>query len=114
MGKSAAFMMVGGIVDPGAGQPGAVVAFVAVSGGRSGSRLFKVEGRASAPVVRELEASTTVDLSRFNREMQAELEPAVEAIHEAGGKAAIAKPNPAWVCKQVREHLQATEGLSVD
>jgi hypothetical protein len=114
MAKSGAFMLVGGIVDPGAGQPGAVVAFVAVSGGRAGSRLFRVEGRASAPVVRELQATTTVDIGRFNHEMQSELQPAVLAVEEAGGKAAIAKPNPAWVCKQVRDHLQATEGLSID
>jgi hypothetical protein len=113
MVKPTAFMLVGGIVDPGAGQPGGVVAFVAVSGGAKGSRLFKVEGRTDAPTVRELESTTTVDLGRFAHDMQGELEPAVRAVEEAGGKAGIAKPNQAWVCKQVRDHLQATEGLSI-
>jgi hypothetical protein len=64
--------------------------------------------------VRELESKTTVDIGRFNHEMQSELQPAIQAIEEAGGKAAIAKANPAWVCKQVRDHLQATEGLTID
>ena len=54
MSQPKARMLAGGIVEPGAGAPGAVVAFVAVSGGPKGSRLFKIEGTASEPVVREL------------------------------------------------------------
>ena len=78
-------MLVGGIVEPGAGAPGAVVAYVAVSGGPAGSRLFKVEGSAKAPVVSELPSATTVDLGRFDRDAQVELRPAIEAIEAAGG-----------------------------
>jgi hypothetical protein len=107
-------MLVGGIVEPGAGQPGAVIAYVAVSLGALGSRLFKVEGSASAPEVTELDAATTVDLSQFDREAQNQLNPAVRAILATGGQASIARPSPEWVCAQVRRRLQATEGLVVE
>lgn len=107
-------MLAGGIVEPGAGAAGAVVAFVAVSGFPSGSRLFRVEGPASAPAVREIEAATTIDLGRFDREAAEELAPALAEIAARGGVGAIARPAPAWVAAQVRAHLERTEGLHVD
>ena len=107
-------MLAGGIVEPGAGAPGAVVAFVAVSGGPRGSRLFKVDGSASDPLVRELPSATTIDLGRFDRDAEAELRPAVAAIERAGGLSAIARPAAAWVCGHVQRHLLATEGLHVE
>lgn len=107
-------MLAGGIVEPGGGTVGAVVAFVAVSGFRSGSRLFKVHGSASAPAVTELPPATTIDLGRFDREARDELEPALRAIEERGGKGAITSPSPAWVCGQVRAHLRASEGIEVE
>lgn len=106
-------MLAGGIVEPGCGTPGGVVAFVAVSVGVAGSRMFKVEGPADAPTVRELEGATTIDLGRMQREVELELRPAVAAIVAAGGKAAVARPAPAWVCGKVREHLKATESLDI-
>jgi len=107
-------MLAGGIVEPGGGSPGGVVAFVAVSAGVSGSRLFKVEGPADAPVVRELEGATTIDLNRMQRDAERELRPVLEAIQALGGKAALARPSAAWVCARVREHLKLTEGLALD
>lgn len=107
-------MLAGGIVEAGAGAPGAVVAFVAVSGSPSGSRMFRVDGPADAPVVRELDAATTIDLSRFDRDAQRDLEPALAAIAARGGIAAVARPSPAWVCGVVRVHLERTEGLHID
>jgi hypothetical protein len=107
-------MLVGGIVEPGAGTPGAVVAYVAVSGGPQGSRLFKVDGPASGPSVVELESATTVDLGRFDRDVQNELNPAMRALAAVGGQPAIARPAPAWVCGHVRQHLKVTEGLDVE
>src|SRR5262245_58150700 len=107
-------MLAGGIVEPGAGTPGAVIAYVAVSGGVQGSRLFKVDGPASAPVVQELPPATTVDLGRFDREAQRELQPAIRALEALGGKGAIARPSPAWVCGHVKAHLKAAEGLDVE
>ena len=107
-------MLAGGIVEPGAGASGAVVAFVAVSGAPFGSRLFRVEGPASAPSVREIEAATTIDLGRFDREAQEELAPAVAEIVARGGVASVARPSPAWVAGHVRAHLERTEGLHID
>lgn len=85
-----------------------------MSGFPSGSRLLRVEGPASAPAVRELEAATTIDLGRFDREAAAELAPALAEIEARGGISAIARPSPAWVAAQVRAHLERTEGLHVD
>jgi hypothetical protein len=107
-------MLAGGIVEPGAGQPGSVSAYVAYSGGRGTSRLFKVQGRIDAPLVAELDAATTVDLGRFRREVSEDLQPAVVAITSRGGAASVADPKPEWVADIVRRHLQAAEGLEVD
>jgi len=107
-------MLAGGIVAPGAGAPGAVIAYVAVSGGMTGSRLFKVDGPANAPRVAELPSATTIDLGRFDRDAQRELDPAIATIEAQGGKAAIARPNPGWVCGHVKAHLKASEGLEIE
>ena len=107
-------MMVGGIVEPGAGTAGAVVAYVVVSGGLDASRLFKVDGAASEPRVTELEGATTIDLSRFERDAQNELYPALRASHASGGHAAIAQPSAAWVCGVVKAHLKRVEGVDVE
>jgi hypothetical protein len=100
-------------VKPGAGSPGALVAFVAVNFGVDGSRLFKLHGPADAPRVEELAGATTIDLGRFRRELEQDLEPALEAIRAQGGTAAITEPAADWVCSKVREHL-ATEGITLD
>lgn len=107
-------MLAGGIVEPGAGAPGAVVAYVAVSGGPRGSRLFRVDGPASQPAVRELPPATTIDLGRFDHDARAELEPALGAIEARGGKGAVTRPAPAWVCSHVRAHLKAAEGIDIE
>jgi len=107
-------MLAAGIVEPGAGSPGAVVAFVAVNFGVDGSRLFKVAGPTTAPTVEELPGATTVDLGRFNRELEQELQPAVDAIVALGGAAAITRPASDWVCQQVRSHLDEAEGIVLD
>ncbi len=107
-------MLASGIVEPGAGSPGAVVAFVAVNFGLDGSRLFKLAGPTTAPVVEKLANATTVDLGRFTRELEQELQPAVDAIAALGGAAAITRPAADWVCQQVRAHLQEHEGIEID
>jgi hypothetical protein len=101
-------------VEPGVGASGAVVAYVAVSGGPRGSRLFRVDGPASQPVVRELPPATTIDIGRFDLDAREELEPALQSIEALGGKGAVSRPAPAWVCSHVRAHLKASEGLDVD
>ncbi|EYF04220.1 hypothetical protein [Chondromyces apiculatus] len=111
---SKARMLAGGLVEPGAGVPGAVIAYVAVSGGTQGSRLFRVEGPSSMPGVEELPSATTIDLGRFDRDAQELLAPALTAIEERGGRGAITRPSPAWVCSVVRAYLRSAEGLEVD
>ncbi len=107
-------MLVAGIVEPGAGSPGAVVAFVAVNFGLEGSRLFKVAGPTTAPRVEELPGATTVDLGRFNRELEQELQPVIDAIKALGGAAAVTRPAAEWVCRQVRNYLKEHEGIDID
>jgi hypothetical protein len=107
-------MLAGGIVEPGGGSPGAVVAFVAVAGGPTGSRMFKVEGPADAPRVAELPPETTIDLGRMQRDVASELQPALDAIAALGGKAAITVPAAAWVCDVLRRHLEETEDVVLD
>ena len=107
-------MLAGGLVEPGAGTPGGVVAYVAVSGSPQGSRLFKLTGPANAPVVEELPSATTIDLGRFDRDARDELEPAVIAIEKLGGKTAVTRPAPAWVCGHIRAHLRDREGIEID
>ena len=107
-------MLAGGIVEPGAGQPGSVSAYVACSGVRGQSRLFKVQGRIDTPLVAELDAATTVDLGRFRREVSEDLQPAVVAITTRGGTASVADPKPEWVADVVRRHLRNSEGVEVE
>jgi hypothetical protein len=106
-------MLVGGIVEPGAGAPGGVVAFVAVNLGVEGSRLFKVNGSPGSPVVQELPSATTVNLATFREALETELALSIAAIEELGGTGAIAQPSADWVCEQVRQHLAAS-GVSLD
>ncbi len=106
-------MLAGGIVEPGVGQPGAVSAYVAYNAGRA-SRLFKVQGPADAPEVTELDAATTVDATRFRREVGEDVAPALAAIEQAGGRGAVAVPSARWVTDVVRRHLRAAEAVEVD
>ena len=107
------FMLAGGIVEPGAGRPGRVSAFVAYNPGPGQSRMFKVSGPADAPVVTELPAQTTVDLGHFRKVLEDELQPEVQAIHAVGGAAAVAVPRAEWVADRVRRHLADTEGTTI-
>ena len=105
MGKF--YMLAGGVVEPGAGNPGAVSAFVAYNPSPSESRLFKVEGPTDGPRVVELPSATTVDLGRFKQEVERELEPVRAKIVESGGAAAIASPKADWVNEIVQQHIDS-------
>jgi hypothetical protein len=107
-------MLTGGIVEPRAGGAGAVVAYVAVSGGPQGSRLFRVDGPAGAPLVHELSPETTIDLQHFAREMERELLPMLEEARRSGGVAAMTTPKPAWIAGVVRAFLKESEGFDVE
>ena len=101
-------MLSGGIVE----AEGTVSAYVVLSAGHA-SRLFKVKGTGDAMVVTELQAATTIDLRRFEREVTADLEPTLEALKARGLSATIATPAKDWVCGLVREHLKTNQGLDV-
>jgi len=107
-------VLAGGIVEGGAGQIGAVSAYVAFRGPMGQSRLFKVQGRTDAPRVCELDAATTVDLGRFRREVEEDLLPEVVAITSQGGTTAIAEPKSEWVAGVVKRHLNQAEGIDID
>jgi hypothetical protein len=106
MGKF--YMLAGGMVEPGATNPGAVSAFVAYNPSASVSRLFKVEGPADQPRVLELPSATTVDLGRFRTQVQDELAPVVSSINGQGGKASITSPKADWVNAIVQQHIDSS------
>jgi hypothetical protein len=102
-------MLAGGIVEPGAGKPGAVSAYVALSAGRA-SRLFKVQGPTDNPRVVELDQATTIDLARFQLEVARDLEPALYEIRSRGGATGISAPSSTWVCDVVRAYAEPASG----
>jgi hypothetical protein len=106
MGKF--YMLAGGIVEPGAGNPGAVSAIVAYNPSPSVSRLFKVDGPTTEPRVAELPSATTVDLGRFRAEVHGELQPVVDQIAAQGGAAAITSPKADWVNAIVQKHIDSS------
>jgi hypothetical protein len=104
-------MLAGGIVEPGGGHPGSVSAYVVLSAAPA-SRLFRVRGPSNEAEVTELPSATTIDLQRFKRELEEDLQPALAQLRALGGAAAIAMPKADWVCGIVRDHLKK-EGLDV-
>jgi hypothetical protein len=106
-------MLAGGIVEPGDGREATVSAYVALSAGRQ-SRLFRVSGPAAGAKVTELPTATTVDATRFQRELEVDLAPALVAARATGTKVHITRPKDAWVTGLVREHLKTSEGLAID
>ena len=104
------YVLAGGIVE---GRPGRVSAFVAYNPKPGVSRLFKVQGSAAKPEVSELPAATTVDLGRFRKTLQEELEPALAEITALGGTASIVSPRADWISEVVGRHLKSTEGIDL-
>lgn len=94
-------MMAGGEV----GAEGArrVSAYVVLSAGTK-SRVFKVHGAEPELRVEELQAQTTFDIRRFQREI-------VDDLPDAGK--GMKKPEADWICGIVRAHLKNAEGIDV-
>ena len=99
-------------VVKGPSGPRAISAYVALSAGPQ-SRVFRVRGAADAPFVEELPAATTLDVRRFQVELQDDLRPALDALREEGHPASVEACGPDTSASAVREHLKATEGLDV-
>src|SRR5580658_95014 len=77
-----------------------VSAYVVLAEGPK-SRLFKVGGKKSAPVIEELDAATTLDLKRFRDEVTKDLE----------GLGPVRAADATWACEVVRVHLRVDLGV---
>jgi hypothetical protein len=106
-------MLAGGIVEQGGGLPGMASAYVVLSAGRK-SRLFKVHGPVDALRVDELPAATTIDLQRFQRELESDLMPLLLGARAVGGAAAMATPSEESIFDAVRGHLKTHEGFEIN
>ena len=101
-------MLAGGIVEPGRGEEGVASAYVVLSAGPN-SRIFKVHGPTNALKVVELAGATTLDLQRFQRELEADLMPLLLSARAVGGAAALATPAEAFICAAVEFYLKAQD-----
>jgi hypothetical protein len=106
-------VLAAGVVKVPRGGPRAVSAYVVLSAGPK-SRVFRVRGAADAPVVEELEPATTLDVRRFQAELQADLQPTVDDLRAKGEPAHVELSRPEWLAAFVRKHLKATENLDVE
>jgi hypothetical protein len=98
-------VLTAGIVECGAGRPGMLSAYVVLNEGRA-SRLFKVRGFADTAIVTELDAATTIDISRFRRELADDLEPLIAELRAQGSAPSITVPKPEWVTGIVERYLR--------
>jgi hypothetical protein len=106
-------VLASGMVQEPGGAPLAVSAYVVLSAGTA-SRIFRVRGPGRAPSVEELPAATTIDIRRFQIELQADLQGDLDALRAKGHPAHVEPSSPEWVCSFVRAHLQTSEGAEVE
>jgi hypothetical protein len=106
-------VLASGMVQEPGGAPLGVSAYVVLSAG-SASRIFRVRGPGRSPKVEELPAATTIDVRRFQNELQADLQGDLETLRAKGHPAHVQPSSPEWLCAFVRAHLLETEGLQVD
>ena len=96
-----------------AGAERALSAYVVLSAGAA-TRVFRVRGPTSALAVEELPSATTLDIRRFQTELDEDLQPALRAARSSDPKARIELSHPEWVTGVVRKHLKDAEGVDVD
>jgi hypothetical protein len=106
-------VLASGVVKVPKGGPRALSAYVVLSAGAK-SRVFRVRGPADAPAIEELPAATTLDVKRFQSELQNDLQPALDEVRAEGHPAHIELSRPEPVIAHVRKHLKATEDLDVE
>jgi hypothetical protein len=106
-------VLASGMVQEPGGAPLAVSAYVVLSAGPA-SRIFRVRGPGRAPKVEELPAATTIDIRRFQLDLQADLQHDLDGVRAKGHPAHIEPSSPEWVCTFVRAHLLTTEGTEVE
>jgi len=87
----------------------ALSAYLVLSAGAK-SRVFRVRGTADAPAIEELPPATTLDVKRFQTDLEDDLKPALAEGHPAH----VELSRHDWVAAIVRKHLKATEGVDVE
>jgi hypothetical protein len=108
MGKL--WMVAGRQVNGGDGKE-RLGAYVVLSAGRM-SRIFAVRGTTSSAEVTELPSATTIDMKRFESELEKDLR--LEAGVSGAQAAPATRPSEAWVCGAVRTHLKKAENLDIE
>lgn len=107
-------VLAAGVVKaPKGGGIRALSAYVVLSAGPK-SRVFRVRGTPDAPSVEEMPAATTLDIKRFQTELQNDLQPALDELRMQGHPAHVELSRADWVCAFVRRHIKTTEGVDVD
>jgi hypothetical protein len=92
-------VMAGGQILQGDGRW--ICAFVALSAGRK-SRIFRVQGQPKSLIIQELEAETTVDISRFKQEV-------ADTLALVDSQEQVQKPDTGWVCSLVQQYLDNSQ-----
>jgi hypothetical protein len=106
-------VLASGVVKaPGGGGVRALSAYVVLSAGPS-SRVFRVRGPGDAPSIEELPSATTLDVKRFQSDLQHDLQPVLDELRAQGHPAHVELSRAEWVAAVVRKHLKATEGIEV-
>lgn len=112
MGKL--LVLASGVVKaPRGGGVRALSAYLVLSAGAK-SRVFRVRGTGEAPVIDELPSATTLDVKRFQTDLQEDLQPVIDELRAEGYPAHVELSRHDWVAAIVRKHLKATEGVDVE
>jgi hypothetical protein len=107
-------VLASGIVKaPRGGGVRALSAYLVLSAGAK-SRVFRVRGSPDTPAIDELPAATTLDVKRFQTDLQEDLQPVLNELRAEGFPAHVELSRAEWVAAIVRKHLKASEGLDVD
>jgi hypothetical protein len=105
-------VLASGVVK-GSGGARAIAAYVVLSAGAA-SRVFRVRGDPKEPSIEELPPATTLDVQRFQKELEDELRPALQAARADDPRAHVELTRAEWVSALVRKHLKDNEGLNAD
>jgi hypothetical protein len=107
-------VLASGVVKaPRGGGVRALSAYLVLSAGAK-SRVFRVRGSADAPAIEELPPATTLDVKRFQTDLQEDLAPVLQELRAEGYPAHVELSRHDWVAAIVRKHLKETEGLDVE
>jgi len=107
-------VLAGGVVKAPKGAVIKAVSACVVPSAGAKSRVFRARRTPEAPSVEEMPAATTLDLERFQTELQSDLQPALDELRMQGHPVHVELSRPDWVCSFVKRHLKTTEGIDVE